>query len=78
MTTEAKIIEIIQDILKHQALPETEVTADSALYDDGVGLDSLCVAELSATLEKHYGKDPYTSGAMPQTVGDIIAFYGDG
>ncbi|MFK7978134.1 MAG: acyl carrier protein [Halioglobus sp.] len=77
MTTEAKIIDIIQEILKHQAFPETVVTIDSPLYDDGVGLDSLCVAELSATLEKHFGKDPYTSGTMPQTVSDIVAFYGD-
>lgn len=78
MTIEAQIIEVIQEILRHQAFPETDVTPESPLYDDGVGLDSLCVAELSATLEKNYGKDPYTSGIMPQTVGDIIAFYGDG
>lgn len=78
LSTEAEIIAIIQEILKHQAFPETEVTADSPLYDEGVGLDSLCVAELSAILEKRYGKDPYTSGVMPQSVGDIISFYGDG
>ena len=78
MNTEAEIIEIIQEILKHQAHQAVDVKADSPLYDDGVGLDSLCVAELSAVLEKRYGKDPYTSGVTPQTVSDIISFYGDG
>ncbi|WP_101756530.1 phosphopantetheine-binding protein [Oceanicoccus sp. KOV_DT_Chl] len=75
MSTENKIIEIITVILKHQGLPEIVVSAESPLYDDGIGLDSLCVAELSAQLEKNYGKDPYTSGVLPQTVADIISFY---
>lgn len=76
MTVESKVIELIQLILKHQGLAEVEVTLDSALYDEGIGLDSLAVAELSAVLEKTYGKDPYTSGVLPNTVADIIAFYG--
>ena len=77
MSTEKEIIQIIKTILENQALPETEVAASSELYDNGIGLDSLCVAELSAMLEKTYGQDPYTSGAMPQTVQDIVAFYGE-
>ncbi len=78
MSKETEIIEMIQTILRHQAFPETAVAASSELYDDGVGLDSLCVAELSAMLEKAYGSDPYSGGVMPQTIGDIINFYGDG
>ncbi|CAA0123805.1 Acyl carrier protein [Halioglobus japonicus] len=77
MGKEAEIIEMIQTILKHQAMPENEVTPSSELYDDGIGLDSLCVAELSAMLEKTYGSDPYTSKEMPRTVSDIVNFYGD-
>ena len=73
----AEIIAMIQTILKHQAMPPTDVTLASELYDDGSGLDALCVAELSAVLEKTYGSDPYTSKQMPRTVGDIVSFYGD-
>lgn len=77
MSKELEIIGMIKTILKHQAMPEAEVDRSSQLYDDGIGLDSLCVAELSAMLEKAYGSDPYTSQVMPLTVGDIIGFYGD-
>ena len=77
MSKEIEVIKMIKTILKHQALRETEVEISSELYDDGIGLDSLCVAELSAMLEKAYGKDPYSSKVMPRTVGDIIRFYGD-
>jgi acyl carrier protein len=45
------------------------------LFADGLGLDSLETAELSAVLEDEYGKDPFSSDIMPQTVGDIVDFY---
>ena len=77
MSKEREVIEMIKTILKHQAMPETDVEVSSELYDDGIGLDSLCVAELSAMLEKAYGRDPYTSKVMPRTVSDIVSFYGD-
>jgi acyl carrier protein len=73
----ARIVELIGLVLRHQGLAETEVTPDSELYDEGIGLDSMCVAELSALLEKEYGHEPYTSGLMPGTVADIIGFYED-
>lgn len=75
MSVEAHVIELIRTILKHQELPEADVRSDSPLYDDGVGMDSLAVAELSAQLEKEFGRDPYTSGILPQTVRDIVDFY---
>ena len=50
-------------------------TADTPLYADGAGLDSLETAELSATLEDVHGSDPYSTGDMPQTLGEIQAFY---
>ena len=77
LSKELQIIEMIKTILKYQAMPETEVELSSELYDDGIGLDSLCVAELSAMLEKAYGSDPYTSKIVPRTVSDIVSFYGD-
>ena len=77
MSKEAEVIEMIKTILKNQAMLEAKVELSSELYDDGIGLDSLCVAELSAMLEKAYGSDPYTSKIMPRTVNDIVSFYGD-
>lgn len=78
MSVEQQVIEILETVLKHQAMPEQDISADKALYDDGLGLDSLCVAELSALLEKTFKSDPYTQGVMPETVADIITFYGEG
>ena len=78
MTIENDIIEIIRTIRKHQGFSDETIALESALYDDGIGLDSLCVAELSAMLEKAYGKDPYTSKVLPQTVADIVNFYNAG
>lgn len=75
MNTENNIIDIIKTIRKHQGFRDDEFGLDSPLYDDGIGLDSLCVAELSAMLEKKYGRDPYTSGTLPLTVRDIVSFY---
>lgn len=75
MTISNEIIDIIRTIRKHQGFLDEEIQLESALYDDGIGLDSLCVAELSSMLEKAYGKDPYTSKVLPQTVGDIVDFY---
>ena len=55
--------------------PELEL--DTPLYADGVGLDSLEAAELSALLEDEVGSDPFTSDVMPQTLRDILGFYGE-
>jgi acyl carrier protein len=70
----AEVIEVLQAFLariKH----DQEVTPESALYADGIGLDSLETAELSATLEDKFGTDPFAQGDLPQTVGDLLAFY---
>ena len=76
MDIEQEISAIITTVLKHQGLAEAEFTLDSELYDDGIGLDSMCVAELSVMLEKKFGSDPYTSGVLPQTLRDLVNFYG--
>ena len=51
-------------------------TDDTGLWGDGLGLDSLEAAELSAMLEDEFGSDPFSAGGdLPETVGDIVAFY---
>jgi acyl carrier protein len=53
-----------------------ELTDETPLYGDGLGLDSLEAAELSASLEDELGSDPFSAGGeMPETVGDVVAFY---
>jgi len=51
-------------------------TDDTGLWGDGLGLDSLEAAELSAMLEDEFGSDPFSAGGdLPETVGDVVAFY---
>ncbi len=53
-----------------------DVDRDTALFGEGTGLDSLETAEFAAILEDELGSDPFTTGdEMPQTVGEVIAFY---
>jgi acyl carrier protein len=49
---------------------------DMGLWGDGLELDSLEAAELSAMLEDELGSDPFSAGdEMPEKVGDVVAFY---
>lgn len=52
-----------------------DVGLDTLLYGDGIGLDSLEIGELGAILEDEYGSDPFQAGLVPDTVGDVVAFY---
>ena len=47
---------------------------EADLYED-LEMDSLEVAELSATLEDELGSDPYSADLMPRTVAEVIGFY---
>jgi acyl carrier protein len=56
---------------------EGDLTDETGLYAGGLELDSLEAAELSALLEDEFGSDPFSaSEEMPESVGDIVAFYG--
>ena len=52
-----------------------DVELDASLYAEGIGLDSLDVAELSAVLEDEFGEYPFSVGQMPETIAEIAAFY---
>ena len=65
----------IQEFLVRANKAPEALTPELALYAEGIGLDSLETAELSAVLEDTFGTDPYSAGEMPQTVGEILAFY---
>ena len=69
----AIIIEFLERLEKTY---DGELTDQIPLYGDGLGLDSLEAAELSAVLEDELGSDPFSAGGeMPETIGDILAFY---
>ena len=66
---------VIQDFLVRANKAPDALTPELALHADGIGLDSLETAELSVVLEDAFGTDPYSEDEMPQTVGEILAFY---
>lgn len=68
----AVIVEFLQRANKEYG----ELTDDLSLYGGGLELDSLEAAELSAVLEDEFGSDPFsTSDVLPETVGEVLAFY---
>jgi acyl carrier protein len=71
---EAFIVASIEMLLARREDPGSPVTLDAELQND-LDLDSLELAELSVLLEDNLGRDPYTEGIVPSTVGDIVGFY---
>jgi len=76
MSTDPAAVEktIAEFLTRVEKLPAS-VTPDLVLHADGLGLNSLEIAELSAILEDEFGVDPFSSDEMPETVGDILNFY---
>lgn len=74
-TAPAAVEQTITEFLTRIDKLPASLTPDLALYADGIGLDSLETAELSAILEDEHGSDPFNDGEMPETVGDILSFY---
>ena len=72
---ETTIHEQIQVLLDRRGTPNLEITPGAKISED-LGLDSLELAELSAALEDELGSDPYTEGLIPETVGELVGFYG--
>jgi acyl carrier protein len=72
---QGKVITVISSLLERADKAGVDVTLDSQIHGDGLGLDSLESAELSALLEDEFGSDPFSAGLMPETVGEIVEFY---
>jgi hypothetical protein len=49
---------------------------DTPLYAEGIELDSLETAEFAAVLEAEFGSDPFLEDDMPQTIGELLDFFG--
>lgn len=68
------VTDAIKALLTRRGTPGLEINPTSTLSGD-LDLDSLELAELSAELEDNLGKDPYTEGIVPETVGELVGFY---
>lgn len=75
---QGSILALIQALLERSDKGDLEVAMDTVLHGEGLGLDSLETAELSAILEDEFGTDPFGAGLMPETVAEIVAFYTSG
>lgn len=68
---------IISAFLERANKSHDGMTDETSLWGDGLELDSLEAAELSAMLEDELGTDPFSTGEeLPETVGQVVAFYG--
>ena len=75
---EAEVVSAVRGLLKRLKKKDTGVSLDTSLYAEGLGLDSLEAAELSALLEDELGDDPFSNGeVLPETIGDIVDYYED-
>ena len=74
-TADERVYEVVREVLVQKGTGEQEVRADSSLYEEGLGLDSLDTATLSAALEREFGRDPYTEGQFPQTVAELANYF---
>ncbi len=68
------IRETIQRLLEQRGAGSLEIRSEAKLTVD-LGLDSLELAELSAVLEDEVGHDPFSEGIVPETVGELVAYY---
>jgi acyl carrier protein len=74
-TGQTQVQATIRGFLARAKKRDKSIELDTSLYSEGLGLDSLETAELSAVLEDELGSDPFTNGQVPETVGDVVAFY---
>lgn len=71
---EKTVLKALRSLLRRRGQADVDVGRGDGLYDD-LMLDSLEVAEFSAVLEDDLGRDPYSEGVVPRTVGEVIEFY---
>jgi acyl carrier protein len=71
-----EILEVLRSFLAAKGRPsDGGIEPETSLYAEGLGLDSVEAAELSAVLERRFGCDPYSQGIFPETVADLLRFY---
>jgi acyl carrier protein len=71
---ESTVMSSVRSLVRRRANGDVQISLDADLWND-LGLDSLEVAELSATLEEDLGSDPYSAGIIARTVREVLSFY---
>ncbi len=75
-TDQEKARAVIGEFLQRAEKDAEGWSDETGLWGEGLGLDSLEAAELSAMLEDEFGTDPFSAGGdLPESVGDVVAFY---
>ena len=67
--------DVFRTLMLEKGTPLDSINRSTVLYDGGYGLDSMDTATLSAMLGEQFEVDPYSDGAFPQTLDEIIAYY---
>ncbi|MEA2346971.1 MAG: acyl carrier protein [Thermoleophilaceae bacterium] len=70
------IVKTIRTLIKRRGGEVPEISSASVISAD-LDLDSLELAELSSALEDEFDRDPYSEGIVPNTVGELTAFYAE-
>lgn len=70
-----QVIKILGTILSRKGINSRLDSGEASLYEDGAGLDSLDAAELSARLEQAFGRDPFSVGVFPRTLGELVNYF---
>lgn len=70
------IVETISEIMDDKGLDVPEITAETAVLDDDLGIDSLDLATMVSDLEGRIGFDPFAKGFIEfKTVGELAKLY---
>lgn len=77
MDTRSQAEQVLRSFLQTSDRADAPAEDTTPLHAGGLGLDSLETAELSAVLEDELGKDPFSEGLLPATVGELLDFYTD-
>ena len=73
--TQSAVEDVVRSFLDRMKRPPAAFEPGTPLGAEGLGMDSLEMAELSAVLEDTFGTDPFTDGPIPTTLGDLLEFY---
>jgi acyl carrier protein len=72
----AKVMGEFRSVFRNKGLEPPLLSSETRL-DGSLGLESLDFAEIVVRLEQVFGKDPFSSGTIPElsTLGDLCALY---